>query len=41
MKQVKDKIYYDKKSDALWLFIRSGPEEQSKEVVPGVNVERF
>ncbi len=39
MKQVKDKIYYDKKSDALWLLIKSGPEEEVKEVAPGVNVE--
>lgn len=39
MKQVKDKIYYDKKSDALWLLIKSGAEEESKEVAPGVNVE--
>lgn len=39
MKQVKDKIYYDKKSDALWLLVKSGPEESFKEIAPGVNVE--
>ena len=39
MKQVKDRVYYDKKSDALWLLIKSGPEEEFKEVAPGVNVE--
>jgi len=39
MKRVKDKIYYDKKSDALWLLVKSGIEEEVKEVSPGVNVE--
>lgn len=39
MKKVKEKIYYDKKSDALWLLLKSGPEEEVKEVAPGVNVE--
>lgn len=33
------KIYYDKKSDALWLLIKSGLEEEVREVSPGVNVE--
>ena len=42
MKKQKDKhnkIFYDKKSDALWLLIKSGVEEEVKEVSPGVNVE--
>ena len=39
MKKVKEKIYYDKKSDALWLLVKSGPEEEVKEVTPGINVE--
>ncbi|OGD87300.1 hypothetical protein A2164_04060 [Candidatus Curtissbacteria bacterium RBG_13_35_7] len=39
MKKPKDKIYYDKKSDALWLLIKSGVEEEVKEVSPGINVE--
>ena len=39
MKRSKDKIYYDKKSDALWLLVKSGVEEDVKEVSPGINVE--
>lgn len=39
MKKVKQKIYYDKKTDVLWFMIKSGPEEEYKEVAPGVNVE--
>lgn len=39
MKKIKDKIYYDKKSDALWLLVKSGEEKEVKEVSPGVNVE--
>lgn len=39
MKQTKKKIYYDKKTDVLWLYIKSGAEKEHKEVTPGVNVE--
>lgn len=39
MKKAKGKIYYDRKSDALWLLIKSGEEEEVKEVAPGVSVE--
>lgn len=39
MKRTSKKIYYDKKSDALWLLIKSGLEEEVKEISPGVNVE--
>lgn len=39
MKKAKAKVYYDKKSDALWLLVKSGVEEEVKEVSPGVNVE--
>jgi len=39
MKKAKKKIYYDEKSDALWIFIKSGHEEEYKEVAPGINVE--
>ena len=39
MKKSSQKIHYDKKSDALWLVVKSGPEEEVKEIVPGVNVE--
>ncbi|MBI3290241.1 DUF2283 domain-containing protein [Candidatus Microgenomates bacterium] len=35
----KQKIFYDKKSDALWLLIKDGTEYDHKEVAPGVNVE--
>lgn len=36
---LKQKIYYDKETDVLWLFIKSGPEEKHQEVAPGVSVE--
>lgn len=39
MNQTKKKIYYDKKTDVLWLYIKSGTEKEHKEVTPGVNVE--
>ncbi len=39
MKKAKNKVYYDKKSDVLWFVIKSGQEDQVKEVAPGVNVE--
>lgn len=39
MKKTKQKIYYDKKTDVLWFLIKSGPEEEHREVAPGVNVE--
>lgn len=39
MKKAKQKIYYDKKTDVLWFNIKSGVEEEYKEVSPGVNVE--
>lgn len=39
MKQAKQKIYYDKKTDVLWLNIKGGPEEEYKEVAPGIGVE--
>lgn len=35
----KSKIFYDKKADILWLMVKSGPEEEYKEVAPGVSVE--
>ncbi len=38
-KKIKNKIYYDSKADALWLLIKKGVEFESKEVIPGVNVE--
>jgi uncharacterized protein YuzE len=33
------KIYYDKKTDVLWFNIKSGLEEEYREVTPGVNLE--
>lgn len=38
-KQTKKKIYYDKQTDVLWIYIKSGVENQHKEVAPGVSVE--
>lgn len=39
MKKTNQKIYYDKKYDVLWFMIKSGPEEEHKEIAPGVSVE--
>lgn len=39
MKKAKEKIFYDKKSDVLWLLIKSGQEYEHKEVSPGVSIE--
>ena len=38
MKKTK-KIYYDKRTDVLWFLIKSGKEEEHREVAPGVSVE--
>ena len=38
-KTKKQKIYYDKKSDALWLEVKSGVEEESREIAPNVTIE--
>lgn len=39
MKKTNQKIYYDKKTDVLWFNVKSGLEEEYKEVAPGVNLE--
>jgi len=39
MKKIRQKIYYDKKTDVLWFMIKTGPEEEHREVAPGVSVE--
>lgn len=39
MKKTNQKIYYDKKTDVLWFNLKSGTEEEYKEVAPGVNLE--
>lgn len=35
----KEKVFYDKKSDVLWFLIKSGPEEEHREIAPGVSIE--
>jgi len=41
MKNIKSKklVYYDAKSDVLYLGIKKGEEEEFIEVSPGVNIE--
>ena len=39
IKQTKQKIHYDKKTDVLWLMVKSGIEEEHREITPGVSVE--
>lgn len=39
MKQSKQKVFYDKKTDVLWLFIKGGLEDEHREVSPGINIE--
>ena len=39
MKKLNQKIYYDKDTDVLWLYIKKGAEEEHKEVMPGVSLE--
>ena len=39
VKKSKQKIYYDKKNDTLWLNVKSGEEEEYKEVAPGIGLE--
>lgn len=39
MKKINQKIYYDEKTDVLWLNIKSGAEEEYHEVAPGIGVE--
>lgn len=39
MKKPKQKVYYDKKTDVLWILVKSGPEEEHREVAPGISVE--
>ena len=36
---LKQKIYYDKKTDTLWLNIKSGVEEEYKEISSEVGIE--
>ena len=39
MKRIKEKIYYDKKTDVLWLLVKSGIEKEHREITPGGSVE--
>lgn len=39
MKKNKQKVYYDKKKDVLWILIKSGPEESYQEITPDINLE--
>lgn len=39
IKKSKEKIYYDKKTDVLWLMIKSGLEEEHREITEGVSLE--
>lgn len=39
MKKTKQKVYYDKKTDVLWLYIKSGVEEEYREITPDINLE--
>lgn len=35
----KEKVFYDKQSDALWFFIKKGQEEEHREISPGISIE--
>lgn len=39
MKMTKQKVFYDKKTDVMWVLIKSGPEERYEEVTPDINLE--
>lgn len=39
MKKIKEKVYYDKKTDVLWLMVKPGPEDKHQEIAPGISVE--
>ncbi len=39
MKKSKQKVYYDKEHDILWLNIKSGVEEEHREVTPDISLE--
>ena len=38
-KDLKQKVYYDKKHDILWLNIKSGVEEEHREITPDISLE--
>ena len=39
MKKTKQKVFYDKKHDILWLNIKSGVEEEHREVTSDISLE--
>ncbi|MDP3974179.1 MAG: DUF2283 domain-containing protein [Candidatus Daviesbacteria bacterium] len=39
MKKTKQKVYYDKKHDILWLNIKSGVEEEHRGITPDISLE--
>lgn len=39
MKKSRNKIFYDKKTDVLWMWVKSGVEEKHQEISPGISVE--
>ncbi len=39
MRKSKQKVYYDKKHDILWLNIKSGVEEEHREVTSDISLE--
>ncbi len=34
-----EKYHYDKKADALYIWLKEGKEDSFEEIVPGINVE--
>ncbi|MBT6718880.1 MAG: DUF2283 domain-containing protein [Nitrospina sp.] len=36
---MKQKYYYDEKSDSLFIHLKDGPEERFEEAAPGIHVE--
>lgn len=39
MRKANQKVYYDKDTDVLWFYIKSGAEEKHQEVAPGISIE--
>lgn len=39
MNKQQKQVFYDQRTDSLWFFIKSGAEEEHKEIAPGINIE--
>lgn len=39
MDMKKKQVFYDKKTDALWIRMKKGAEASSEEIAPGMSVE--